>query len=83
MAQKQIPGVLERVKAIVTDSLVMVILIMVFTYVFSLFTNVPDNLKVIAFVFVFILYDPIFTSAFGGTIGHMMLGIIVKRNRTR
>jgi uncharacterized RDD family membrane protein YckC len=79
MTQEKFPGVLARVKAIVTDSVVLIILIIIFTYAFSLFDNVPDNVKVIAFVFVFILYDPIFTSVFGGTIGHMMLGIRVKR----
>lgn len=79
MAQEKFPGVLVRVKAIVTDSVVLIILIIIFTYAFSLFDHVPDNVKVIAFVFVFILYDPIFTSVFGGTIGHMMLGVRVKR----
>jgi uncharacterized RDD family membrane protein YckC len=49
------------------------------SYIFSLFESVPDNARIIAFVFIFLLYDPIFTSLFGGTIGHMMLGIRVKR----
>jgi uncharacterized RDD family membrane protein YckC len=79
MGQVKFPGVLDRVKAIVTDSVVMILFIMAITYAFSLFDNVPDNAKIIAFVFVFILYDPIFTSIFGGTIGHMLIGIRVKR----
>ena len=79
MGQAEFPGVLDRVKAIVTDSVVMLLFIIIFTNAFSLFDNVPDNAKIIAFVFVFILYDPIFTSIFGGTIGHMLLGIRVKR----
>ena len=79
MNQVKFPGVLDRVKAIVTDSVVMLLFIIIITYTFSFFDNVPDNAKIAAFVFVFILYDPIFTSVFGGTIGHMMLGIRVKR----
>jgi uncharacterized RDD family membrane protein YckC len=79
MVQEKYPGVLDRVKAIVTDSVVILLFILITTYVFALFENVPDNAKIIAFVFIFILYDPIFTSTFGGTIGHMMLGIRVKR----
>src|ERR1035437_2836289 len=38
-------------------------------------------MKIIAFVFIFLLYDPSFTSIFGGTIGHMIIGIRVKRSR--
>lgn len=79
MIQVKFPGVLDRVKAIVTDSVVMLLFIIIITYTFSFFDNVPDNAKIAAFVFIFILYDPIFTSTFGATIGHMMIGIRVKR----
>ena len=79
MTKEKYPGLLDRVKAILTDGIVILILIFAFTYIFSLFENVPDYLKIIAFVFIFILYDPLFTSTFGGTIGHMMIGIRVKR----
>jgi uncharacterized RDD family membrane protein YckC len=79
MIQVKFPGVLDRVKAIVTDSVVMLLFIIIATYTFSFFDNVPDNAKIAAFVFIFILYDPIFTSIFGATIGHMLIGIRVKR----
>ena len=79
MVQVKFPGVLERVKAIVIDSIVITLFIIIITYAFSFFDHVPDNAKIAAFVFVFILYDPIFTSIFGGTIGHMLIGIRVKR----
>jgi uncharacterized RDD family membrane protein YckC len=35
-------------------------------------------LRIAAFLFVFVFYDPIFTSLFGGTLGHIMFGIRVK-----
>ena len=73
------PGVSDRVKAAFTDSLVVVGLMILITYVFSTFENVPDSARMIAFLFVFGLYDPIFTSAFGATIGHMIIGIKVTR----
>lgn len=57
----------------------MILFRIIITYTFSLFDNVPVNAKIAAFVFVFILYDPIFTSIFGGTIGHMLIEIRVKR----
>ena len=76
---KDYPGVSDRVKAVVSDSVVIVLFMVIVTYTFSIFENVPDNARIIAFLFIFILYDPIFTSVFGGTIGHMMFGIRVKR----
>jgi len=79
MVEQQFPGILVRVKAILADGVVLILLIILFTYVFSLFDTVSNNARIVAFIFVFILYDPIFTSIFGGTIGHMIFGIRVKR----
>jgi len=79
MTEENYPGVFERVKAIMTDGIVIVVFMFLVSYIFSLFESVPDNARIIAFVFIFLLYDPIFTSLFGGTIGHMIIGIRVKR----
>lgn len=79
MTEENYPGVFDRVKAMVTDSIVIVVFMFVASYVFSLFENVPDYARIIVFVFIFVLYDPIFTSIFGGTIGHMLIGIRVKK----
>lgn len=79
MIEKNYPGVFERVKAIFADSIVMIVFIFIASYVFQLFESVPDYARIFAFVFIFLIYDPLFTSTFGGTIGHMMLGIRVKR----
>ncbi|WP_167619505.1 RDD family protein [Maribellus sediminis] len=73
------PGVSLRVKAVVTDSVILVILMIGATYLFESMTHVPDLLRVAAFVFIFLLYDPLLTSTAGGTIGHMLFGIRVKR----
>lgn len=77
------PGVSDRVKAAFMDSFVMVAIMLMFTYIFSIFDNVPDLVRMIAFIFTFGLYDPLFTSLFGGTIGHMLLGIRVKRENNQ
>ena len=79
MTEEIYPGVFDRVKAMVTDSIVIIVFMFVASYAFSLFDNVPDYARLIVFVFIFLLYDPLFTSIFGGTIGHMMVGIRVKR----
>lgn len=76
--EKKYPGVSDRVKAVISDSAVIILFIFIVTSIFSAFENVPEKARIIAFIFIFILYDPIFISAFGGTIGHMMFGIRVK-----
>ena len=83
MTGENYPGVAIRVKAVVSDSVIMLILIIIVTYAFSVFENVPDNARIIAFIFIFFLYDPLFTSVFGGTIGHMMFGLRVKREKNQ
>ena len=77
------PAIPDRVKAIMTDSIVIILFMFLTTYAFSQFEHVPDNARIIAFLFIFGLYDPIFTSLFGGTIGHFIIGIRVKREKNQ
>lgn len=79
MTQKVYPGVVERMKALVADTAVLIVLMYILSAVFNSFHNVPDYVRIAAFVFVFLLYDPLLTSFFGGTIGHMIVGVRVKR----
>ena len=76
-------GVSDRVKALFADLVVLGIFMFIIAKVFSSMENVPDSARIIAFIFVFFLYDPIFTSLFGGTIGHFMNGIRVKRENNQ
>jgi len=69
----------DRVKAAVLDSIILIFSIVGITYLFSMFESVHNNIRMGAFIFVFFLYDPIFTSSFGGTVGHYLIGIRVKR----
>jgi len=79
MEENIYPGVLMRVKAVVTDSVVLLAFMIGTTFIFSRFEDVNDNFRIAAFLFIFILYDPLFTSLFGGTIGHKVNGLAVKK----
>lgn len=70
----------NRIKAAVIDSVVMIALMYAFTEIFRQFDDVSGNIRMFAFIFVFVLCDPIFTSAFGATIGHSYSKITVKRD---
>ncbi|WP_163324460.1 RDD family protein [Draconibacterium mangrovi] len=79
MENQNYPGVFVRVKAVITDSVILLIFMLGIVALFDRFENVPDFARIAAFVFIFLLYDPLFTSIFGGTIGHFLFGIRVKR----
>ncbi|MFY0599914.1 MAG: RDD family protein [Cyclobacteriaceae bacterium] len=81
MKEKDYPGLVERIKAIVIDWIVILIFMALATFLFSKFESVSDNARKIAFVFIFFLYEPIFISLFGGTLGHKMNGLAVKRSK--
>jgi len=72
------PGVSDRVKAAVTDSFIIVGFMFIAAYSFSQFESVPDNLRIMTFIFIFGLYDPIFTSFLGATLGHMAMNLRVR-----
>ncbi len=69
-----------RVKAAFIDSLILVAMMYGASEIFSLFESIPNYIRIIVSVFIFILYDPILTSVYGGTIGHSYSGISVKRD---
>ena len=73
------PGIFLRVKAIFLDSIVLVVMLYAASYL------LPDNaatpLRILVFGVIFLLYDPLLTSVFGGTVGHMVMGIAVKQEK--
>lgn len=73
------PGVSERMKAMVMDSMFIVLMIFGVTYLFAQFDDVSATIRTVALVFIFGLYDPFMTSAFGATLGHRSMGIRVRR----
>jgi uncharacterized RDD family membrane protein YckC len=79
--ETEYPGIPDRLKAIFTDGIVLFIMILFITSIFARFNHVPDGARIFAFVFTFLLYDPLMTSLFGGTVGHFVQGIRVKREQ--
>ena len=73
---------MDRIKAAFSDMIVLVILMFLVTSLFSSYENVPTEARIGAFIGIFILYEPLFISAFGGTIGHFANGLRVKRSKT-
>ncbi|MET2984992.1 RDD family protein [Aureibaculum conchae] len=68
----------NRVKAAVIDSIILIGMIFLASETLALFDNVPNYVRIIVFVLFFILYDPIFTTIYGGTIGHSKMNLSVR-----
>ena len=83
MTTSTYPGLIERIKAAFADTLIIVGFMALFANLFSFSEDVPQYARVMAFLFVFVFYDPIFTSTVGGTIGHLIVGIKVRRDNNR
>ena len=69
----------SRVKAVIIDSLLLIAAMYGISELFSLLDNVSNTIKIVSFIFIFLVYDPFFTSSFGGTIGHSYSKITVRR----
>lgn len=69
----------SRVKAAFIDSLILVASMYALSELLALFESVPDFVRMMAFVVIFIVYDPFFASTFGGTIGHSYSKITVRK----
>lgn len=71
------PGVSERIKAVVFDSIVAVVYFLIVSSIIGE-SDYPWSVRITLFSLVF-LYDPLMTSLLGGTIGHFAVGIRVKK----
>ncbi len=79
MTEQEYPGLYQRIVAVFVDSIILTIFVIITVDIFSYFETVTSVAKVIAFILIFFLYDPILTSFFAGTIGHKATGIRVKQ----
>ena len=70
----------DRIKAVVIDSVLVTIAMYAVSEILSGFDNVPNYVRIVIAVFLLFLYDPIFVSLYGGTIGHSYSKIRVKRD---
>jgi uncharacterized RDD family membrane protein YckC len=79
MEEKQYPQVLIRVKASFVDVVVLLVLMIIISSIFQNIGAVNDYARIIAFIFVFFLYDPLLISILGETIGHLVCGLRVRK----
>ena len=73
------PSLVTRVKALVIDAIVLLILFSLASILIDKFEQTPTLVRIIVFVFAFYIYEPLFVALLGGTIGHHAIGVTVKQ----
>ena len=82
MVEFTYPYLIQRFKAFFIDLCFSVILMGISAYLFSFFEEPLPKVRIVTLLSIFFLYDPLTVSLFGGTIGHHLIGLRVKRNNS-
>ena len=77
--EEEYPSLLERLQSSFIDTLIIILLMIVFSNMLDHFSNVPDWIRILMFAFVFIIYEPLFMT-FGCTAGNYIKRIRVRKN---
>lgn len=73
------PQLQERTKAAMIDSVLLISLIIVTGDLLQWMPNPSPTLKAALFLLYFVFYEPLLVSIRGGTIGHALAGISIRR----
>jgi len=69
----------DRIKAMIVDSIILIIAMYLSSFLLGQFEEVPDAVRITIFVALFLLYEPLFVSQFGGSIGHTFFDLTVRK----
>ncbi|WP_299557052.1 RDD family protein [Seonamhaeicola sp.] len=77
--KKKYANLFPRVKAAIIDGIVLIVLMYLATWILDAIGEVPNYARIVVFIFVFLLYEPILVAYFGASVGHFFNDIMVKR----
>ena len=72
------PQLTDRIQSSLIDMILIIILMFLFANILEKFDNVPDWVRIIMFVSLFIIYEPV-CMALGCTLGNYIKGIRVRK----
>jgi uncharacterized RDD family membrane protein YckC len=72
-------GLTVRIKAMFADIFFLVVMMFVISNIFDGMEEVSDTTRKIAFISLFGVYEPLMVSLFGGTIGHYVCKLRIRR----
>lgn len=79
LTKENLPHVSERFRAAFLDIFIVIALMIATGVIFSSFEVVHVNVKIAAYIIIVYLYEPLTTTLFGGTLGHYIMGVRVKK----
>ncbi|MEM9672828.1 MAG: RDD family protein [Bacteroidota bacterium] len=74
------PSLVRRIQAVVIDFMLILVLFTVASLLFNAVGGVTNEIRIGVMVFCFVLYEPLFVTLMGGTLGHYLLGLRVKQH---
>ena len=75
---KKYPLLADRIQSTFIDTMLLIILMFVFSSILERFENVPDWVRITLFASLFLVYEPLCTTI-GGTLGNQLKGIRVRK----
>jgi uncharacterized RDD family membrane protein YckC len=78
-SDQKYPELIDRVQSTFIDTLLIVLLIFVFSNVLDNYANVPDEARMAMFLFLFVIYEPV-SMALGCTLGNYIKRIRVRQH---
>lgn len=72
------PSLIDRFQSNFIDALFIIMIMYVFSLVLGNFENVPDWVRIVLFVSIWLIYDPLCTSL-GATLGNLFIGLRVRK----
>lgn len=77
--EEKYPQLAERIQSTFIDLFLIIILLYAFTNIIDRFNNVPDWVRILLFVLLFMAYEPL-CMTLGCTLGNYLKGIRVRKN---
>lgn len=75
----QLPTLVRRIKALTIDTLLILLIFTITSMTIGSLGGVVTAIKVGILVFCFLIYEPLSLSLKGATLGHMLMGLNVKK----
>lgn len=79
MSIEKYPYLIDRLKASFIDGLLIISMMFGIAQILALFDAPLPGIRFLSFIGLFVLYEPILVSMLGGTVGHFMIRLRVKK----
>ncbi|WP_200975276.1 RDD family protein [Echinicola sp. 20G] len=78
-AVQEFPPLLNRIKAAMIDLIIILIIFSLSSILIDVLGDPPNWVRGMIFIFSIYLYEPMMLTFFGGTLGHLLLGLRIRR----